>query len=110
MIENRHIILWGRVLTLLVFMTVGLAASPSLTATVGTTVPEYITTNTTWTEEGSPYRVDVRVIVNQGVTLTIEPGVTVESANIHTAGYSVEVAGRLRAGQCCQTDPLQDYA
>jgi hypothetical protein len=63
----------------------------------GTVAPEYITTDTTWTEAGSPYRVDVRVIVMPGATLTMEPGVVVESANNVITPYSFEVMGRLKA-------------
>lgn len=38
----------------------------------------FITCDTTWTVEGSPYIVVGTVIVDSGVTLTIEPGVTVK--------------------------------
>jgi MYXO-CTERM domain-containing protein len=45
-----------------------------------TPVGGFITTNTSWTEAGSPYVLSLgSVIVNEGVTLTVEPGVTVRA-------------------------------
>jgi len=43
-----------------------------------TNVSGYILSNTTWTLGGSPYVVTGNILVNNGVTLTIEPGVTVK--------------------------------
>ena len=44
----------------------------------GTIVSGYISQNTTWTLEGSPYIVIADVIVEPDVYLTIEPGVSVK--------------------------------
>lgn len=43
-----------------------------------TNVSGYILSNTTWTLAGSPYIVTGNTLVNNGVTLTIEPGVVVK--------------------------------
>ena len=43
-----------------------------------TSVSGPITSDTTWDIGGSPYTVTGSVTVNEGVTLTIDPGVTVE--------------------------------
>jgi len=45
---------------------------------VATNVSGLISTNTTWTKGKSPYVVTNNILVNSGVTLTIEPGVTVK--------------------------------
>jgi len=44
-----------------------------------TKVSGNITTNTTWTRAGSPYNLTSNVIVDNGSTLTIEPGAVVEA-------------------------------
>ena len=44
-----------------------------------TNVSGNITTNTTWTKAASPYNLTSNVIVDNGATLTIEPGVVVEA-------------------------------
>ncbi|MCW4015189.1 MAG: right-handed parallel beta-helix repeat-containing protein [Candidatus Bathyarchaeota archaeon] len=51
-----------------------------------------IGSDTTWTKAGSPYNLTGPVLVNQGVTLTIEAGVTVD-----LNGYDVLVNGTLCA-------------
>lgn len=43
-----------------------------------TPVSGYILSNTTWTQANSPYLVTGNILVNSGVTLTIEPGVVVK--------------------------------
>ena len=48
------------------------------TAIAQTNVSGIITTNTTWTVANSPYIVTANILVNSGVALTIEPGVTVD--------------------------------
>ncbi len=47
---------------------------------VATEVPPVIDQDTTWTADGSPYTVANTASVAEGVTLTVEPGVTVELA------------------------------
>jgi len=56
-------------------LTIGLV--PSLVR-ASTLAPKSITTNTTWTVQGSPYIVAPYTIVQAGVTLTIEPGVIIK--------------------------------
>ena len=51
-----------------------------------------ITSDTTWTKNNSPYRLDGPTAVNQGVTLTMEPGVT-----IFLNTYYIQVNGTLLA-------------
>jgi len=58
-----------------------------------TLVSGYISENTTWTLEGSPYIVVGNVIVEPGVFLTIKPGVAVK----FTSGTSLVIDGNLIA-------------
>jgi len=58
----------------------------------GTNVSYIISQDSTWTPAGSPYTLTGNILVNQGVTLTIEPGVTVNLGN-----YYIEVNGTLSA-------------
>ena len=43
-----------------------------------TEVSGIISSNTTWTLENSPYIVTGNILLNEGITLTIEAGVTVK--------------------------------
>ncbi|HYV93006.1 MAG TPA: T9SS type A sorting domain-containing protein [Chitinophagales bacterium] len=52
-----------------------------------------ISTNTTWAQSGSPYIVTQNILVNTGVTLTIESNVTVKM----DTGITILVRGTLRA-------------
>ena len=55
------------------------AALAVVSASAATTVPaQTISTNTTWTKLASPYTVTGDVTVSAGVTLTLQPGVTVQ--------------------------------
>ncbi|HEY2092417.1 MAG TPA: right-handed parallel beta-helix repeat-containing protein [Thermoanaerobaculia bacterium] len=58
-----------------------------------TNVSGAITTNATWTTAGSPYNITSDVTVNTGVTLTIQPGVTIKVAD----SSSLLVSGKLAA-------------
>ena len=51
-----------------------------------------ITGNTTWTIQNSPYFLQGNVVVNKRVTLTIQPGVTVNFGS-----YQLTIAGTLKA-------------
>ena len=58
-----------------------------------TNVSGIISTDRTWSIAGSPYIVTGNVLVNNGVTLTIEPGVTVRL----NSGKSIQIDGTLIA-------------
>jgi hypothetical protein len=60
---------------------------------LGVPPPGSITTDTTWTAANSPYVVSNNITVASGVTLTIDPGVTV----LFNAGAGMVVNGRLLA-------------
>ena len=63
---------------------IGVAAlvlTSALTVHADTLVSGTIGTNTTWTTTASPYVMTGSVTVNQGITLTIQPGVTVKACN-----------------------------
>jgi hypothetical protein len=70
------------------------------TGQVFTEVKGIITSDTTWTKPNSPYTLGGNVLVNNGVTLTIEPGVTVT-----LNGYYIMVNGTLSA-RGTSADPL----
>jgi parallel beta-helix repeat protein len=71
----------------------GLAGTLQLgTAQVATEVTGIITSDTMWTKENSPYNLTGNMAIDKGVTLTIEPGVTV---NLN--GYYIRVNGTLTA-------------
>jgi hypothetical protein len=64
-------------LLLLAMLMFTLSAQPTRAAPQGTYVNGHITQDTEWTLAGSPYEVYIEVIVDPGVTLTIDPGVMV---------------------------------
>ena len=72
---------------------------PVVSAT--TEVGGLITTDTTWTQANSPYVVTANVLVAEGVTLTIEPGVTVKFEEIK----GLQIAGELIA-RGIETNPI----
>lgn len=63
---------------------VSMAAPSGARAGAPTNVSGTISSDTTWTPADSPYIVTGHVFVSQGVTLTIEPGVTVRFQAIKT--------------------------
>jgi parallel beta-helix repeat protein len=80
-------------LTLVFVLIIPLLLASKQTAQAATSVGGPIITDTTWTLENSPYIVTASVVVSAGVTLTIQPGVTVKFDN----GYSLQVNGGLIA-------------
>jgi hypothetical protein len=62
------------------------------TVKAATSVTGIITSDTTWTKINSPYNLTGPILVNNGVTLTIEAGATV---NLNS--YYIRVAGTLHA-------------
>jgi len=78
---------------LLLIVTV-LVSSMLLIANVQASTPVggIITSDTTWTDTNSPYTLTGSVTVNPGVTLTIEPGVTVDLSS-----YTIMIGGTLNA-------------
>ena len=69
----------------------------------GTDVSGVISSNTTWTQADSPYLLTGPVTVNNGVTLTIQAGVTVNFSYVQNENYSqypqnenMQVNGNLR--------------
>ncbi len=87
----------------LLFLALGLVTTSTSQAThppmahyarlLNTEVYGVISQSTTWTAAGSPYLLTDNVIVTRGVTLTIEPGVTV----VGYPGKELDVLGHLEA-------------
>lgn len=68
------------------------AFSPLTSAEGGTNITGLINSNAVWTKTGSPYNLTGNVALNQGFTLTIQPGVTV-----NFNGYYLRINGTLTA-------------
>jgi hypothetical protein len=77
------------------------APDASASAADLTYVEEDVTENTTWSTDGGPYRVAADVTVEEGATLTVEPGTTVQPA----AGIRITVEGNLTA-EGTTSDPI----
>jgi len=72
------------------FLTLVLACLLAQGADAATHITTDIKANTTWTTGGSPYLLDKQVKVLSGVTLTLQPGVTVEFNSGQTLIFVVE--------------------
>jgi len=72
-LHRRAFFFW--LATIAAGLSIGATAHPAAADTV---VSSNITSDTTWTAAASPYVLDNSISVGSGVTLTIEPGVTVE--------------------------------
>lgn len=70
-----------------------MAIIPNSLISADTNVSGYISADTTWTSANSPYVVTGNIVVKSGVTLTIEPGVTVKT----DSGKSIQVDGTIIA-------------
>ncbi|NOZ69081.1 MAG: hypothetical protein GXP46_07515, partial [Deferribacteres bacterium] len=70
-----------------------LAVALPVSVSADTNVSGIISGDTTWTQAGSPYIVTGNVLVSSGVTLTVEPGVTVK----FDSGTGLQVDGTLIA-------------
>ncbi|UPW02041.1 right-handed parallel beta-helix repeat-containing protein [Halorussus gelatinilyticus] len=66
-----------------------------------TYVEDDVTENTTWTAEGGPYRIAADVTVEEGATLTVEPGTAVQPA----ADIRITVEGNLTVAGAA-SDPV----
>lgn len=96
--SSHYFALFGRIM-LLAALTFSLSTQPSRAAPQGTYVNGHITQDTTWTLAGSPYEIYIEVIVDPGVTLTIDPGVIVQNyaGGTGSTSYIFEVQGTLIA-------------
>ena len=74
-------------LFLTLFCTVHFECVHAVTEVIG-----IIDSDTTWTKANSPYSLTGPILVKEGVTLTIQPGVSV-----NLSSYYIRVAGTLRA-------------
>jgi len=85
---------WTFTLVLTVFLSIWLTISfvPIGSAQSGTNIIGILTSSATWTPVGSPYTLSGPTAVNTGVTLTIQPGVT-----LNLNGYYIQVNGTLIA-------------
>lgn len=74
-------------------MVVALGSLAAAVPAAAFPLPEEIEEDTTWTAADSPIRLDASVLIREGVTLTIEPGVRVEAQ----PWAGIVVLGALRA-------------
>ena len=88
---NRIALAFFFVAIILSLVAIG-AIEFSAAQTSGTSVSGIIVTDTTWTQSGSPYSLIGNLLVNNGVTLYIQPGVTV-----NIGSYYIMVNGTLQA-------------
>jgi hypothetical protein len=79
-------------ITVIIIGSVFVRGAQFCTAQTSTPVSGVINADIIWTKADSPYILNGNVLVNNGVTLTIEPGVTV-----NFVGYYIEVNGTLVA-------------
>jgi hypothetical protein len=84
---------------LIAFLIAVMVGCPALVSTVhfgkaqtGTNVTGEIIKDTTWTLSNSPYNLTGNIVVNNNITLTVEPGVFV-----NLSSYDLTVNGALRA-------------
>ncbi len=82
----------GGFLSILILAALASVTSVSVCSSQETNVNGIISSDITWTKANSPYNLTGKVLVNGGVTLTIEAGATVNLNN-----YYIRVIGTFRA-------------
>jgi hypothetical protein len=100
MFNVKSKLLLGAFLATVIIAGFGVALSFG-SAQNGTNESGIISSNATWTQAGSPYTLTGNVLVNEGIILTIEAGVTVNLNN-----YYITVNGALVA-KGTSTDKIQ---
>ncbi len=65
----------------------------SMTSKSQTSVSGIISSNTTWTQNNSPYIVTGNILLSSGVVLNIEPGVEIKVGN----NFGIQIKGTLKA-------------
>lgn len=78
MLPSRRCLLPALLLLLLLALVAAISMSAGATDVTGD-----VTSSTTWDKAGSPYVIKTNVVVQNGVTLTIDPGVDVKFAGFY---------------------------
>ena len=76
MLECRNLKLFC-VYLLIVFVSSGIIYETGVYAQYGTFIDDDIISDTTWDKNGSPYTIVSNIAINEGVTLTVQPGVII---------------------------------
>jgi len=80
-LEGKLVYKYLNLLLILMLFVMGFQVDIIAKASTGTNVSGIIKQDTTWTLEGSPYYLTGDIQIANGVTLTVEPGVTIEGNN-----------------------------
>jgi parallel beta-helix repeat protein len=71
-------IIVGLLIAMIIFILILITFSMSASNAQATLVPEHITSDTTWNASGNPYTVKKDFVIDENITLTIEPGVDIQ--------------------------------